>query len=286
MNSRNSRSLQVLVTFVVLATAFLLCGCQEQAGNENRLTELPGVVERISLSGEIHAGYGVYPPYSVEDPNTGDVSGFSVELIEHIAGELNCTVVWHRVNWNTMSADLKRGEYDVIADPIFQTIPRAPEFAFSEPYALFADGIAVVRKGEARFEEFGDLDREGVVINVGLNQASEALVRARFSKATIDAVSVPADNMQIFQGVLSGRADAAVADAPNAKRFVEEHPEQAKALWLQDPPAYMPAGFALRPSDERGAAFLTACLRYLRATGILADLAKKYDIPSKDPYQW
>src|SRR5207249_269036 len=84
-----------------------------------------GLLERIEKTGELHAGYGVYPPYTQEDPNTKKVSGFSVDLIEQIAKELKCKVAWHRLNWNTMSADLKRGEYDLIADPIFQTIPRA-----------------------------------------------------------------------------------------------------------------------------------------------------------------
>jgi len=91
-------------------------------------------------------------------------------------------VVWHRVNWDTMSADLKRGTYDVLADPIFLTIPRAPDFAFSEPYAYFADGIGMVKKGDRRFKQLDDMDRSGLKISVGQGQATEALLRARFSR--------------------------------------------------------------------------------------------------------
>lgn len=270
-----------LVRMVFIAGLLILPGCsRKQPSSSSGRDSLPGLLERIDRTGELHAGYGVYPPYSLEDPDTQQVSGFSIDIIEHIAQELSCKVVWHRINWNTMSADLKRGEYDIIADPIFQTIPRAPEFAFSEPYAYFADGIAVVRRDDNRFSEFQDLDRKGIKINVGQAQASEALVRARFTKAQILPVSVPTDNMQIFNGVLSGRVDAAVADAPNAKRFVEEHPNQVKALWLDSPPAYMPAGFALRPTDTRGAEFMTVCIRYLKATGILDDISRKYDLLS------
>lgn len=268
---------------LLILVLFLGCSRRDDNGSQTRDGTLPGMLDRIDRTGELHAGYGVYPPYSLEDPDTQKVSGFSIDIIEHIAQELHCKVVWHRINWNTMSADLKRGEYDIIADPIFQTIPRAPEFAFSGPYAYFADGIAVVRIDDNRFSEFQDLNREGIKINVGLAQASEALVRARFTKAQILPVSVPTDNMQIFNGVLSGRVDAAVADAPNAKRFVEEHPNQVKALWLDNPPAYMPAGFALRPTDTRGAEFMTVCIRYLKATGILDDISRKYDLSSVEP---
>jgi ABC-type amino acid transport substrate-binding protein len=243
---------------------------------------VPGLLERIDRTGELHAGYGVYPPYTQENPNTKAVSGLSVEVVEQIARELRCKVVWHRLNWNTMAADLKRGEYDLIADPIFQTIPRAREFAFTAPYAYFADGIAVVRKNERRFPDFDTLDREGITIAVGQGWASETLVRSKFTKPRIVAVQTGTDLLQVFNEVVSGRADVAIADGADAQRFVKEHSGQVKALWLDNPPAAMPAGFALRLTDARGAEFLNVSLRNLEATGVLDALRRKYGIaPTK-----
>lgn len=245
-----------------------------------RVVENRGLLDRIDRSGELHAAYGVYPPYTQEDPNTKDVNGFSVDVLEQIGKDLKCKVVWHRLNWNTMSADLKRGEYDVIADPIFQTIPRAREFAFTEPYAYFADGIGVIRQAENRFTDFDSLDQPGVTIAVGQGWASETLVKSKFTKATIKSVQTGTDLLQVFNDVVSGRADVAVADGADAERFVKEHPTTVKALWLDRPPARMPAGFALRPTDRAGADFLTVCLRNLHATGVLDALARKHAIPS------
>lgn len=239
---------------------------------------IPGILENIDESGILHAGYGVYPPYTIEDPNTKEVSGFSIDLINHISKELNCKVEWHRINWNTMSADLKRGAFDVIADPIFQTIPRAREFSFTEPYAYFADGIAVVKKGENRFSKFADLDRDDITIVVGQGWASEAFVNANLTKPEILSVQTSSDLLQVFNEIITGRADIAIADGADAERFVKEHSNEVKALWLDDPPAYMPAGFALRPSDNEGAEFFTVCLRNLKSTGVLNGLAKKYNI--------
>jgi ABC-type amino acid transport substrate-binding protein len=240
-----------------------------------------GLLERIDETGVLHAGYGVYPPYTQEDPNTQAVSGFSVDIINHIASELKCEVVWHRLNWNTMSADLKRGEYDVIADPIFQTIPRGREFAFTEPYAYFADGIAVVMASDTRFTDFKDIDRQGITVAVGQGWASEVLVRSQFTRASIVPIQTTTDLLQVFNEVIAGRADVAIADAADAIRFVQEHSKDVKALFLDNPPAFMPAGFALRPNDSRGAEFLTICLRNIRATGVLEGIANKYELPSR-----
>ena len=266
------------VSVLALVAALLALSKQPGKDSDSALSSVPGLLSRIDQTSEIHAGYGVYPPYTQENPNSKQVTGFSVEIIEQIAKELKCKVVWHRLNWNTMSADLKRGEFDVIADPIFQTIPRAREFSFTIPYAYFADGIAVVRKDENRFTDFASLDREGITIAVGQGWASETLVKARFTKPKIVSVQTATDLLQVFNEVVGGRADVAVADGADAQRFAKEHPDAVKVLSLDTPPAFMPAGFALRPADAKGAEFLTVCLRNLDSTGVLDALARKYDV--------
>jgi len=280
MNRRASVTLFVAALALILSIVGFFRTGKEQAGVMG--PKVLGLLERIEKTGELHAGYGVYPPYTQENPNTKEVSGFSVDIINQIAKELKCSVKWHRFNWNTMSADLKRSEYDVIADPIFQTIPRAREFAFTEPYAYFADGIGVVRKDENRFDSFDSLDIKGVTIAVGQGWASETLVRSRFTKAKIVPVQTATDLLQVFNEVVAGRADVAVADAADAQRFVQEHSNEVKALFIDNPPAFMPAGFALRPDDKEGAEFLTVCLRNLKATGVLDGIAHRYDLPSND----
>lgn len=270
--------LALVICFIALALSTVSLLRKPVVSPSDNSAGVASLVERIEKDGELHAGYGVYPPYTQEDPNSKQVSGFSVEVIEQIAKELKCKVVWHRLNWNTMSADLKRGEFDVIADPIFLTIPRAREFAFTIPYAYFADGIAVVRKDDNRFTDFGSLDRDGITIAVGQGWASETLLKARFTKPKIVSVQTATDLLQVFNEVVGGRADVAIADGADAQRFAKEHPDAVKILWLDNPPAFMPAGFALRPTDSKGADFLTVCLRNLESTGVLNALARKYDV--------
>ena len=270
--------LALAIATVAGALSLLSISIKPQTTQTISSTQTLTLLDRINKTGELAAGYGVYPPYTQEDPNTRQVSGYSVEIIEQICRELHCKVVWHRFNWDTMSADLKRGEFDVIADPIFETIPRAREFAFSASYASFADGIAVVKIDDDRFTSFDDLDRPDVTIAVGQGWASETLVKARFTKAKIDSVQTATDLLQVFNELVSGRADVVVADGADAQRFVKEHSDKFKALWLDNPPAFMPAAFALRPDDTKGAAFLTVVLHNLQSTGVLEGLARKYGL--------
>ena len=135
-----------------------------------------------------------------------------------------------------------------------------------------------MRKGDNRFTNFDSLDRPDLTIVVGQGWASETLVKSRFTKAKIDIVQTATDLLQVFNELTSGRADVAIADGADAERFVKEHSDKFKALWLDNPPAFMPAGFALRPNDTKGAEFLTVAIRNLQSTGVLESLAHKYGL--------
>jgi ABC-type amino acid transport substrate-binding protein len=276
-NLRNNLAI-FLAALAIIISVYSLTKRSTSAGPAAAYHEIPGLLEQIDKNGVINAGYGVYPPYTMEDPNTKQVTGFSIDIIEEVAKQLNVKVVWHRLNWNTMSADLKRGSFDIIADPIFQTIPRAREFAFSNPYAYFGDGIAVVKKGDNRFSDFKSLDRKDITVTVGQGWASETFVKNNLKKPVIKSIQTNTDLLQVFNEVISGRADVAIADGADAERFVKEHPQVVKALWLDHPPVLTAAGFALRPNDRRGAAFINVVIQNLQSLGTLKTLSGKYGI--------
>lgn len=261
---------------LLLGSILLLGSCSPKPANSP--AAVPGLLSQIETKGRIDAGYGVYPPYTQEDPTTRKVSGFSVDVVEEVGHQLNVPVVWHRLNWTTMAADLKSGKFDIIADPIFQTVPRAREFAFSEPYAVFADGIAVARLDDKRFAKFADLNSSKIVIAVGQGWASESIVKNLLPRARVKSIQTTNDLLQVFNEVLSGRADVAIADEADAARFAKEHATAVRMLFLNSPAARIPAGFALRPGDLSGAAFLNSSLRYLEAIGTLRALSEKYGV--------
>jgi ABC-type amino acid transport substrate-binding protein len=243
------------------------------------ISSVPSILKKISDKGVIDAGYGVYPPYTIEDPNTKAVTGFSIDLIERIAADLKVKVVWHRVNWNTFIPDIKRGEYDILVDPILMTIPRCREFAFTDPYDYFADGVVVVRKSETRFTSFDDLNQAGIKIAVGKGFASETVARGRLPKVEVIPVQMSTDMQQLFNEVASGRVDATLSEGPSAERYIKEHPDVVKSINLESPAAMIPGAFALRFDDAEGARAFSVCLSFLRSTGEVDALRKKWGLP-------
>jgi ABC-type amino acid transport substrate-binding protein len=195
-----------------------------------------------------------------------------------MTSQLKITVRWKKFNWSTMSADMKRGEIDLVADPIFGTIPRAREFTFSEPFAFVPTGIGLIKKGGKRLASFFDLNDPSIKVAVGLGLAEETLLRARAPKADIIAVPVSTDTNAAANLVVAGRADVAIATLSDAKRFLAANSGRLEGLWMDNPPAHMPAGFIVRYGDVFGADFLTVAVRNLRYTGTISSLAKRYNI--------
>jgi ABC-type amino acid transport substrate-binding protein len=239
-----------------------------------------GLVESIDATRKLRVGYGGFPPYTQEDPRTRQVSGVTVDIMNEIGRQLGVQVEWHRFNWNTMKADLDRGQFDVLADAIFQTPARGRELTFTEPYAHFAIGIGVVRARDSRFSTIDQLNNSAIRVAVGQGFAEETFIKARVPRARILSIPSNEDTGAPVNAVLTGRADIAIVNLENAQRFVKANPRNLRILWENDPQAYVPAGFALRFGDLTGADFLNVSLRNLETTGVLKVIAEKHGVTS------
>ena len=269
-------SIAALVTAVIaLVIAINAKSITPQVGGDPSVAR-QGLIKTVNEQNVIRAGYGVFPPFTEEDVQTGAVSGVSVDIVEEIRRQIGARVEWRRMNWNTMGADLKGGTFDVVADPIFMTPKRGLEFAFTEPYSYFAIGIGVVRKGETRFGSIDDINSPDITVAVGQGTGEESFVKARAPKAELQSIPLGQDTASQMNAVLTARADIAIVNLEDARRFVGAHPDSLVMLWADNPPAYVPAGFLFRPDDRASAEFFNVALENLRSTGVLSTIASEY----------
>jgi cyclohexadienyl dehydratase len=272
-----SRASLAAVSIAVLALILSLFALiQRGPQNETSAPAASGLLTTLDRDRVIRAGYGVFPPFTVEDPTTGQVSGISVDIVEEIARQVGARVEWRRMNWNTMGAELRSGAFDMVADPIFMTPQRGREFRFTEPYSFFAIGIGVVRTGDGRFQSFDDINRPNVSVAVGQGTGEEAFVRARAPRANLLSIPIGQDTASQINAVLTDRADIAIVNLEDAQRFVGAHRDRLILLWADNPPAYVPAGFILRMGDNTGADFLNVSIRNLRSTGVLRSIGARH----------
>jgi ABC-type amino acid transport substrate-binding protein len=240
-------------------------------------------LQRIMATQALRVGYEGYPPYTMKDPATGQLTGFSVDLAEYIAREAGWKVEWIQTSPDTKIPDLQAGKFDVMTEPIFRTIPRATRVSFSRPYAYFGDAAGIVRKGDTRFKVIEDLNKSGVTIVVRQGYTDQTYAADNLPAATLRALKVD-DASQLFLEVITKKADVALADLEQAKSFAAKHPKEVKVLFADPAPSYIPAGLMLRQGDFTFYNFLNASLDYMEANGDLLRLNRKFGIsPSQPP---
>jgi len=231
----------------------------------------------------MRVGYGAFPPYTILDETERDpdkrLKGFSVDLVNEIAKRQSppLKVEWEKMNWETMKADMLSKKFDFVADPVYQTVPRAFDYCMAEPYSYFGLGIGVVRKNDNRFSKFEDLDRPDITIALAEGWSSTEFARQRLKRPKFRTIVVGGDAYTQLDDVLIGRADVALNDSPTIAQYVKAHHDKVKALWLESPPSIVPGGFASANGERDLMDFLNTSLRVLKADGTIDCLDKKWN---------
>lgn len=250
-------------------------GVNDNEEKTNALTE-------IRKSKILRVGYGGFPPYTIINPNETDpqkqLSGYSIDLIKEIANSVKppLKIEWVRFSWETIQTELQSGKFDIIADPVYQTIPRALEFSFSIPYAYFGIAVAIVRKDDNRFKTFNDLDRSDITISLAKGWTSSEYAKKHLTKPTFKEVPVTGDAFNQLDDVMLGRADVALNDVPTVIQYAKAHPNNVKAIFIDNPPSSVPGGFVTRQNEIELLNFLNTSIYILMANGTLEKLDKKW----------
>lgn len=265
------------LAFLILVFALSLAGCN--GGGSSNTSSTPSTLSRVRAQGSIKVGFAGYPPYLEKDPNSGAMSGYSVELAKKIFEPANLKIEWVETTWDTMVQDVNAGKFDVMVEPIFTTIPRALQVSFTRPYSYFGYGVAIVRVSDTRFKTFSDLNLPTVNVVVTQGVTDDELASIRLKQAKVRRI--PGKDISLtLNEVLVGKADVALADVPTAISFVDKHKDKVKALFLDTPPAVTPASFMTRQGNPDLVDFLNTSLNYLEVNGTLDALEREYKLPS------
>lgn len=239
-------------------------------------------LDRIRKERMIRAGYSGFKPYTIITPsgsgNETQITRFCADMLHEMASRQDppWRIEWHKVTFETLKADVESGRFDVFADAVYQTVPRAADFGFTIPYSYFGVAVGLVRKGEKRFTRFDDLDRPDVTIALAQGWTSTEYAQRHLSKPKFHLIPVADDPFVQLQEVIAGRADIALQDVPTILQFYKVPKGVVSTLWLDSPPTRVPSGFMTRQGEFELLHFLDVSIRALEADGTLEALDRKW----------
>lgn len=137
-----------------------------------------------------------YPPYTYLDEK-GEPKGLDVDIIKHIAVEMNLELEFRFTQWGTAIDNLKSGKIDVILGISYST-KRKPYFDYTIPHTTEYHAI-FVRK-DSGIDEFIDLANKTMIIQKGDSTYETSFKPYGFENPVVTIDSIPEAISQLNAG--------------------------------------------------------------------------------------
>ena len=158
-----------------------------------------------------------FAPFEYIDEETGEPTGFDIELITLIAEDQGLTVEVQQMGFDAIVGAVQTGVVDIGASGMSITPERLETVAFSDPYIDAGLSISV-KEDNTTITGEADLQDKTCAVQIGTTGAAKAqeLLEAGVLKdvKVLDKVDV------VYQELLTGGVDCVINDTPVTKAYI------------------------------------------------------------------
>ncbi|MGE3770432.1 MAG: substrate-binding periplasmic protein [Bdellovibrionales bacterium] len=264
----------LLVITLIIACAALYLGVANKPGDV--VVEQEPVYANVVKNRTIRCAYVPFKPLTIKDPNTGELSGIFVDLLNDLAARLAMKIDWvEEVTYATVNSGFQTRRYDAFCTGLWPGATRAHNTLFSE--GLFYDPVGVfVRANDNRFDDNPyKLNDAAYTVAYTEGDGTEAMAKTIFPLAKKLPLG-PVGDGEYYQNIITGKADMAMATKLNGVQFSAENPGQIKEVPSDKPIRMYPVTIGL-PEGEYGLKkMLDAVIFEAQDDGTVERVIKKY----------
>lgn len=267
-----------VVVAVVVITLTTGCPVNRQGTDTRHETaQQQSTLDKVRKTGELHVGYLIFSPCTIQEPANKKLSGYFVDMVELIATNLSVRVVYHETTLKDFAAGLNAGQFDISICPTYRTISRATAVGFTTPIFFLGNGAVVKADRVAQLNKDTDFNEPSFRIAVLQGQAIHEYARVHFPKAQMSVISGGELTAPLL-AVSSGDADIGFCNYLDTERYCKQHPEVTN-IFKDNPLEVVPLGWAVRPADQQWLNFINTAIDYMESTGRIAEWERKYGVP-------
>lgn len=230
-------------------------------------SETPNL-DKINERGSIKVGLSTFVPWAMRN-DEGELVGFEVDVAKRLAKDSGWKVDFVPTSWDGIIPSLIAGKFDVVIGGLTITDERAKSVLFTTPYSHSGMQIAANKETTEGFSK-DDFNSRRIKFAVRRGALGVTILREHFPKAKILQFD---DEVQAFQEVLNGNADAVIASTPKPEFEALEHPDKLY-IPLQERLYTGNEGFAVRLGEEDKKAFFDQWIKARTDDGWLQE---RYD---------
>ncbi len=250
-----------------IASVILFATAAFQAHAQSALNE-------ILNTGVLKAGTtGDWNPMTMRDPATNSYTGYDIDVMTELAGDLGVEVEFVATDWKTLVSGVTSGKYHMTGSASISPA-RAKAAGYSISYFSLATVPLILASNSDRFGDWDDLNVPDVVVAATLGTTQEKQVKEFFPDAEHKIVEAPARD---FQEVLAGRADAHITSNVEAHKLVAKYP-QMMIVPVSAPKAPTPIAMLLPQADQIWINYVNTWITLKQERGFFDELGRKWNL--------
>jgi glutamate transport system substrate-binding protein len=279
----------LLALMLVLGLLVAACGDDDDDGGEaaeepaaEQVEQFPAdsTLGRIQEAGEIKIGvkYDV-PPFGFQNPQSGDVEGFDVDLGRAIAEKLGVEPNFVEAISDNRIPFLMDGTVDLVLSTMTINQERDMEIDFSEPYYI-ARGRILVPQGS---DIAGVDDLAGTRVCTALGSTYEETLKEQAPEADLRLVDSYSECLELIQ---NGAVDAVSTDDVILTGMIIQ--DDSLQLVEADPLTTEPYGVGIKQGETEVKEFVDGVVEEYKSDGRWAEAYEKWvgqytDEPQEPP---
>ncbi|QHS21535.1 transporter substrate-binding domain-containing protein [Virgibacillus sp. MSP4-1] len=207
-----------------------------------------------------------FQPFEYKNPETGEMEGFDIELLNAIAEEAGFEVNYNTMEFDGLLGSMRTGKHDIGIAGISITEDRKEEIDFSDKY--YDSGLILAVPKDSELESIEDIDGHAVGARQG--STSEDYLK---ENTNADVNSFP-EIVTAYQDLQAGRLDAVLYDLPNVQYYINQNASD-ELKTVGDVLQGQPYGIAF-PKGSDLVEPVNEALATIKENGTYAEIYKKW----------
>lgn len=261
------------LSFTVFFMSFLFLSLASYAGENGT------VFDRVFKSRTIQCGYIIYEPIVMKDPNTGEMSGLVVDLMNEIAKRAGTgfEVKWTvESSYGTFAEDMKRPNVDLMCATLWTMADTGVYGTSTVP--LWYSGLGVyVRADDDRFTDVSQFNDENVTISGTDGSISNVVAEQDYPKAKLLSLPPSTDYSVQMINVVNKKADVTFLEVNAVEEFMKNNPGTLKNLVPSNPLRVYSNALLVKKGEQEMLNFMNMALTELVNDGFVDKLITKYE---------
>lgn len=269
----------ILLTITMAISLFAGCSGKNTSDNSTKTgsntessvgaNNSDGSLARVKDAGKFVIGLNdAYPPMEFRDENN-NIVGFDIDLGNEIAKKLGVKLEIVTTDFNGILLALQSKKFDAIISGMSITDERKKAIAFSEPYVMGGQVIAV-NSGNNSIKTLNDLKGKTIGCQLGTTGQNAAEKNLK----DIKELKKYQDITQAFSELSVGRIDAVIMDAQVGGYYISKKP--GEFVVLDEAVNEEPMGIGYRKEDKELRDEVQKILDELKKDGTLSKLSVKW----------